>query len=73
MVSTPTYGMEGVGIILVSTPTYGMEGMGRRVGLYSKIHKIFSEEWRSEDAIILSSEVDNNRELKLGLGPDASS
>ncbi len=50
-----------------------MAGMGRRVGIYSTIHKIFSEEWRSEEEILLKSETEKNRQLSLGLEEDALS
>lgn len=48
-----------------------MAGMGRRVGIYSKIHQIFSEEWRSEDEILLQTEAERNRQLNLGLDDNA--
>jgi DNA sulfur modification protein DndC len=45
-----------------------MAGMGRRVGIFSKIHKVFSEEWRSENEILIQAEAERNRQLELGLG-----
>lgn len=50
-----------------------MAGMGRRVGIYSTINKIFSEEWRSEKAILYQSEIEKDRQLSLGIDDDASS
>ena len=49
-----------------------MAGMGRRVGIYTTINKIFSEEWRSEEEILYQDKIQKSLEHALGLDNNAS-
>jgi DNA sulfur modification protein DndC len=50
-----------------------MAGMGRRVGIYSTINKIFTEEWREEKEILSQDEIEKSRQLNLGMDENALS
>ena len=50
-----------------------MAGMGRRVGIYTTINKIFSEEWRKEEEILFQDENEKARQMSLGIDENAFS
>ncbi len=44
-----------------------MQGMGRRTGIYNAIHRLFAEEWGTRDEVLAQAEMEQSRQVELGL------